>query len=365
MIKVLLVDDEPFAIRSIKGYLNWERMGLTLVGEAKNGSDALLVLQSESCPNIVITDMNMPVMNGVSLLKYIADNHPDVLTIVISGYVDFQYTGTAIRTGTQDYLLKPIDADELVAAVSRSIDKLKMRTLRGEGSPFPFLMNEYVSLDLEQYRLLLDLEVEVAPILRHGKPADLAALVKRIETVLRVSDEPDALALAAIQLFWASVLRFVVENRLPVPEIRHIDQTGLPILDAAIQILHVLLAETTRSLSAQKAVECGGDAVENIKQYIDREYRSQLRCADLAMRFHISKEYLSTTFHNRYGETIGNHITNLRMRDAVLLLMHSNLPVYGIAAAVGYADENYFHRVFKKKMGVSAQEYRKLSVGGK
>lgn len=120
MYKVLLVDDEPEICKGVRLRVDWESMGLSVVGEAYNGSDAIAVLNSTQV-DILITDMNMPGVNGSQLLSWCHDNQPDVKIIVLTGYDDFEYAKVAIKTRVQDFLLKPIAREELVSTLTKVI----------------------------------------------------------------------------------------------------------------------------------------------------------------------------------------------------------------------------------------------------
>ncbi|OXM84483.1 response regulator [Paenibacillus rigui] len=118
MKRVLIVDDEPEIRRGLRLKVDWEQLGLVVIGEASNGAEALERLAQEPV-DIVITDMNMPVMNGVSLLDSCHADYPSLRLLVITGYEDFQYAKAAIRNQVRDYLLKPVSQEELSEALSR------------------------------------------------------------------------------------------------------------------------------------------------------------------------------------------------------------------------------------------------------
>ncbi len=121
--KVLLVDDEPIILRSLKVAIPWEELGLTIAGEARNGEAALRLIEEHS-PHIVISDIRMPVIDGIALMKEVLPRSAKLLFIFISGYGEFEYARDALRLGAFDYLLKPIDHDELTEMLTRARVKL-------------------------------------------------------------------------------------------------------------------------------------------------------------------------------------------------------------------------------------------------
>lgn len=121
--KVLLVDDEPIILRSLKVAIPWDELGLSIVGEAKNGEAALQQIQ-QTAPHIIISDIRMPVIDGITLMKEVLPRSAKLIFIFISGYGEFEYAREALRLGAFDYLLKPIDHDELVEMLKRARERL-------------------------------------------------------------------------------------------------------------------------------------------------------------------------------------------------------------------------------------------------
>lgn len=125
MIKVFLVEDE-FAVRErMKKNIDWEDHGFLLVGEAGDGEMAYPMIQ-ETQPDIIITDIKMPFMDGLELSKLIIETMPQVKIIILSGYDEFEYAKEAISIGVIDYLLKPISGKKLLESlkhVATIIDK--------------------------------------------------------------------------------------------------------------------------------------------------------------------------------------------------------------------------------------------------
>ena len=118
MQKVVIADDEPKVSRLIRELIRWDELDLQLVGICPDGQKALSLIQSEK-PDIVITDIRMPVLSGLNLIKSAFEENLPIHFIVVSGYRYFEYAHTALKYGVEDYLLKPIDEEELNAALKR------------------------------------------------------------------------------------------------------------------------------------------------------------------------------------------------------------------------------------------------------
>ena len=124
MYKVLLVDDEPFIVDGMKLVINWEELGLEIAGEAFNGDAALEFLEHNKV-HIIITDIKMPGMNGIDLIKYSKSNYPGIKIIILSGYDDFEYVKQASKYGIENYLLKPVNEEELISTLLHTTNKLE------------------------------------------------------------------------------------------------------------------------------------------------------------------------------------------------------------------------------------------------
>lgn len=121
---VVIVDDEVLIRQGIKHYLDWEKEGFQIVGEAANGEEALQLIQEKS-PNIVMTDIVMPVMDGIQLTEKIKENHPEIAVIILSSFGDFDYVRATFQQGVADYILKPkLGAEELLKALRLAVESL-------------------------------------------------------------------------------------------------------------------------------------------------------------------------------------------------------------------------------------------------
>lgn len=107
MYNVLIVDDEKEIRNGLKLKIEWEKLGFHVQGEASNGIEALELLRSQPF-HLLITDIRMPFMDGLTLLQNCALEFPHLKTIILSGHDDFSYLKSAIQFRARDYLLKPI-----------------------------------------------------------------------------------------------------------------------------------------------------------------------------------------------------------------------------------------------------------------
>ena len=122
----MLVDDEKLELEMIRDYVDWKQYDIEVVGTAKNGMEALTI--AEKClPDIIITDVKMPIMDGLQFSKELRKRNTQVEIIFLSGYDEFSYIKTALQLEVTDYLLKPLDFDELPSVISRAKERLEKR----------------------------------------------------------------------------------------------------------------------------------------------------------------------------------------------------------------------------------------------
>lgn len=120
-LKVLLVDDEIKIREGFKKLFDWQGHDLEIVGEASDGLEAINLID-ELLPNIVVMDINIPIMNGLKVIERSKIRHPNIAFIIVSGYDDFAYCKQALKLKISDYLLKPVDYEEFASC----IDNLKI-----------------------------------------------------------------------------------------------------------------------------------------------------------------------------------------------------------------------------------------------
>lgn len=138
MYKVLLVEDEVLVREAITENIAWNEIELQLLAACKNGKEAIEIIGKE-VPDIVITDICMPYVDGMQLSKYIYENYPETKIIIFSGYDEFDYAKQALQYKVEEYLLKPITATELTELlinIKNKIDRQRrekndMRKMRG------------------------------------------------------------------------------------------------------------------------------------------------------------------------------------------------------------------------------------------
>jgi two-component system response regulator YesN len=140
MCRILIVDDEMLLRQGIIHMTNWDEYGFSVAGEASNGEEALHLIEISE-PEIVITDIRMPVMDGIELTRKIKENYPQIQVIVLSSYNDFDYVRETLKLGALDYLLKSkMDPQELLSLLKKA--KQKLNAVQQPDCPVEFFRDE-------------------------------------------------------------------------------------------------------------------------------------------------------------------------------------------------------------------------------
>lgn len=161
-INVLVAEDEILLLRNMKKKILSVSQDFQITGEAFNGKEALEIME-KSCPDIVFTDIRMPIMDGLELAKTICEKYPSVYVIIVSGYDDFEYARTAIRYRVHDYLLKPLKMD----ALEKLLNSLKKKILENRKIRFYSALSQKLNSQPVSHPASADTEEEIPGFLKN------------------------------------------------------------------------------------------------------------------------------------------------------------------------------------------------------
>ncbi|MDE5053421.1 response regulator transcription factor [Niallia taxi] len=136
--RLLIVDDEILIRQGIKHYINWEQEGFEIVGEAAHGKEALELIEVVK-PDIILTDIVMPIMDGEELTRILKEQYPQIGVIVLSSFGDFDYVRSTFQNGVLDYILKPkLNSDSLLTALRKMKQQIAGQKLpeKNEGNSY-------------------------------------------------------------------------------------------------------------------------------------------------------------------------------------------------------------------------------------
>lgn len=153
LCRTLIVDDECLIRQGIKHYIDWEKEGFSIVGEAANGQEALEFIKITN-PHVIITDILMPIMDGVELTRIVKEKYPTIEIIILSSFAEFDYVRSTFQNGVIDYILKPkLDSQSLLKALNTAASKIPM--LKTDDKNF----NQHPSIEQMMIRLVSGYEV--------------------------------------------------------------------------------------------------------------------------------------------------------------------------------------------------------------
>lgn len=204
MYKLLIIDDDEMIREGIKNAIDWNKQGIGNVRTAKNGEDGMQIFREDNS-DIILTDIRMPIMDGIDLLKKIKSINKDAIVIILSGYDDFNYAQTAIKEGAFDYLLKTADEQDLLKAIKKAINRIER--LKNETETYNKLREQLnMSLPLLKYRYLNELIFGCV---------DINHLVKRMDFVdLHIKSDCFMLAVLEMDDFDLKLEAITEEERL-------------------------------------------------------------------------------------------------------------------------------------------------------
>jgi two-component system response regulator YesN len=413
MYTLLIVEDENKTRDALRSYVPWEKWGIAEVLEAGNGQEALKIAR-EVEPDIVMTDIRMPVMDGVELSGHLCTELPDTAIIMLSAYSDLTYLKSAMRTKTIDYLLKPVDIAELEQAVQAAIRRLEENEARKRDR---HVLDRNLPLLQEQFLLsVLDREHEpdhdLAPLCaslgipaeagrswhvavfrfideREGKGTNLTPAVRQeLKAALHHAfrEFENHYILTAREPEWM-VAASVYPKMGTFPDTSDMDGAAAEFVRAAEEYFgcQVAAKRSKAGMPLERIGEClknmakvpawnpaaaalpserNAQLVEAIKTYIERHYADEsMTVGDIADSLSYTSAHLCMAFKKVTGITI-NHYTNLlRIRTAKTYLEETDMKISEIAFKVGYSNENYFSKVFRKYESVPPSEYKSGRAG--
>ena len=353
LLKVFLAEDEVIVREALRDSIPWEQHGFVFVGEASDGEMALEMVR-ELKPDIVITDIKMPFMNGLTFSKYVSEELPDTKIIIISGYDDFEYARQAVELHVDRFLLKPVTKADMISALEntrRRIEEERARIAsRRQSTPDTPDMLELSGFD----------PMVLGNFIETGRAEDIDAFVERFFQSLHGAEQSVLFKnylLVSIRIRVANALQDagITGEKLAelVPDFR-MDSSG----EELKQYLNSVLKKVI-SLRESTLRKPGEDLVEDALRYINDNYCSDDISLNAAARaINVSSNYLSTIFSQKVGDSFIEYLTKKRMQRAKQLLRETDMRSGEIALAVGYKDPRYFSYVFKKTQGCTPSEYR-------
>lgn len=302
--KVLLVDDNQLLLQSLTQTVEWESAGCRVCAVARNAVEALAQIALNP-PDVVITDIKMPGMSGIDFAGQVKSILPGCGIIIITGYQQFEYAQAALRLGAADILLKPVRNADVIKALKKA---LKDRPETGE----PVSGFQLAGDNVERLR---QIAVDIVRLLGSYHPNEAQTYTDAVRKIEEMTGKAD-------------------------------------ITD--------YLEDTLRGFRSSLVRSEGHPVVEKLLEYIQVGYNEDISLSSAAEKFKISQGYLSRLIKAETGRSFTELLLEKRMEKAKALLRNADMRATQVAAEVGYEDYAYFYQVFRRVVGISPNEYRKL-----
>lgn len=391
---LVIADDEYIVRRGLRETIDWNALGIKIVAECENGRQALDAVKRYH-PDLVITDVRMPVMDGLQLADAISAGKFDCAVIFYSGYSDFEYARKALEYGVASYILKPIENDEFVTQVQKAIQSLELS--RSRNKAFDNLETS-VAYMLEMYFTKLTGGVDDEALRTHLEEGAGVRIPNKGTIVCcrafgstegGVDDTYEAID-KALQNFPAAGSKtgygFVFCTNLTDGEALCTRISS--ILSArrntegarcSVAVSRPFGGELSRAQAAAEAKRlaeknvvlgmdsvnvCGGGGGKEYKsvvaealRLIGERYAEKMTVKQVAKELFVSESYLIHEFAEELDKSFIDCLREYRIMKAKELLEKGGMRVSEVAERVGFSDVKYFAKTFKKETGKSPREY--------
>ncbi|MDR1194409.1 MAG: response regulator [Peptococcaceae bacterium] len=350
MYRIILIDDDTETLETLAAYYDWRGLGIELARTADNGVDGLAAIL-DAKPDIVLIDIKMPGMDGLTVIRETQKRGRGPYFIVISGYADFDYAQTALRLSVGDYLLKPYSPEDLENAFRKAVTELDRR--------IPNLIMPRYGLPRSGSGNLsypIDSEKAIMNVIFVGEKADLApALDCFIQRIFAMNDVNDALA--CVSILRAAVVRPLIERKisLSIDQLEGIrwDDRDLP--NSLRQFLLAILEKAYSLIHSESTIHSVVIAAE---KYIRTHYQEKLTLDIVAKAVSITPTYLSSLFPKSLGMSFISYVNKVRLERAQEFLRDPSMDLHTVAEQAGFSDVKYFSQVFKRGIGSTINQYR-------
>ncbi len=370
MYTLLIADDEANERALIRFLLRDFHKDLIIL-EARNGKEALTAIQKKHV-DILLSDIQMPFLNGIELATETKKDFPDIEILFFSGHDDFTYVQNALSLKAVNYILKPVNPAEFHKALTDIIKRLDSRIIEFSKSEqyiessFHERCTDLAGTDSadssgssEEDTLLLQ-NINLAIKLK--QPEQLTSLVHEL---LNKYASATKISHIYIRYTCTSLLKVLMSSCVTLGE-SEFEESAKKIYSFQhfYDISHLLETYLDKAVSLMNQnPEETNYAVSLVKQYINQHYREDLSLDALAELVYLSPNYLSNIFTKTAGESINKYIRQIRIQRAQELLLHTNMKIADISIQVGYPNPSYFCKIFQNQFGTTPERFRNPSSG--
>ncbi|SCC42208.1 MULTISPECIES: response regulator transcription factor [Priestia] len=378
-MKALIVDDEKNVRKVMRQLGEWESVGVNEVLEATNGIEALEIIEKEK-PGVIFTDIKMPKMSGLQLIERLNQHSYTGKVILVTGYDDYTFMRKAIQLNSFDYLLKPIDPEAFQQVLTKVVDSLEAeqeeneeilaeaKKLRhsqlmtslclNEGTDTAFLHSIIPEAEDIDFTLLYFYQGHQPDPCINELSNELQA--RNMGATFTFQGEENLYIVLTAKHQWVYVERWISENiSIPIRLVQDSFSSFNQIPEVFNGLLTALKGNQYRAIRQVDELEAL-KRMQEIVAYVEDYYMEDISLQKLSKMFFLTREHISRKFKKETGMTLSKYVTNLRVRQAKQWLLETAETIHSISLMLGYQDEKYFSKLFKKVVGLTPFEYRAL-----
>nr|WP_247600559.1 response regulator [Priestia flexa] len=375
----MIVDDEKNVRKVLRQLGEWESVGINEVLEATNGIEALKIIEKE-IPDLIFTDIKMPKMGGLQLIERLNQQSYTGKVILVTGYDDYTFMRKAIQLNSFDYLLKPIDPEAFQQVLTKAVDSFKteqegneellaeakklhhsqrMTSLcLNEGTDTAFLHSIIPQAEEIDFTLLYFYQGHQPDPCINKLSNELQA--RNIGATFTFQGEENLYIILTAKNQWIYVEQWISENiSIPIRLVQDSFSSFTQIPEVFHRLLTALNSNRYRAIRQVDELEAL-KRMQEIVAYVEDYYMEDISLEKLSKMFFLTREHISRKFKKETGMTLSKYVTNLRIRQAKQWLLETDETIYSISLMLGYQDEKYFSKLFKKVVGLTPFEYRTL-----
>lgn len=353
-VNILVVEDEVVVLQNMCEFIQGIGEPFLLLGSARNGVEALEYFRKQPV-HILLTDIRMPQMDGLKLIEEVHKTWPQTYTVILSGYNDFKYAQQAIKYGVKDYLLKPLNKIELVSTLVGIYEKTYES------------IDSYASLMINQEKWdvnLISIEDQLIERVEIGNVNGAIESVTSLLEAFKSKVGEDAL----------KIVPFVTDTLIMLNKrISSFEGLEIPLESPLHEIKKAVKSTYSYSQIKDAVIEYAASCAKSVQEYrtwsspdvlfrcqeiLKSHYMQNISLREMAELVNVTPSYLSRLIKKELGKTYLDYVHGLRLEKAKDLLSNKVLKIMEVANKVGYVNAYYFTRMFKKKYGMTPEEYR-------
>ena len=362
-MNIIIADDEYYARKALCSIIlqAFTNAGFsdTALFECEDAEDALKILEQHNI-DLVFTDIKMHEISGITLCEKIHLIYPHTITIIISGYADFQYAQKAIENHVFRYLLKPIDEEDILSVIkeyfSIYIDDVSVINKNGN------LTSCSTNLSYLCANSLDDLTKKLLNYYLTNKK--IVLLDDLINQYIKKMIDTDAISDSNAYIYYNEIIS-VLKASLAEKESSSTFLGTCDLLNAenfkTLNQCNLFMKKIIDDLNLQMAdIHTQEKTINSLIQYINEHYAENLSLYEIAENISfMHPNYLSKLLKSRTGLSFSRYIIKIRMEKAIDMLLNTNLSISVIGSLVGYNSSSYFVQTFRRFYGTTPNEFHK------